>query len=221
MTRVRHLFWDFDGTLYNSYPQIVQAMRRALGGLGLEGLPPEGELLSLLKVSVYRAACRFSDILGLPAERIMTAFHACHDQETNFPPYAGLAECLSDLHAAGFRHYLYPHRNLAAVRQLQRDGLYRYFTDAVTRVDGFADKPAPDALRALTARNGVAPETAAMIGDRAIDIEAGHNAGMAGILFDPDGFYPDLQAEMRVRSMAELRALLLKEAPRQGGARRG
>ncbi len=221
MMRVRHLFWDFDGTLYDSYPQIVQAMRQALGGLGLEGLPPEAELLGLVKVSVYHAACRLSGAYRLPVERILSAFHACHDPITNFPPYAGLEECLSGLRAAGFRHYLYTHRNLAAVRQLQRDGLYRYFTDAVTRVDGFADKPAPDALRALTARNGVAVETAAMIGDRAIDIEAGHNAGMAGILFDPDGFYPDLQAEMRVRSMAELRALLLEEVPRPGDARRG
>lgn len=79
----------------------------------------------------------------------------------------------------------------------------------VTRTDGFPDKPAPDALLAMMARNGVRPEEAAMVGDRDIDIDAGHNAGMSGILFDPDGFYPALRVEMRVSSMRELSGLPL------------
>ena len=48
-----------------------------------------------------------------------------------------------------------------------------------------------------------------MVGDRGIDIEAGHNAGMRGVLFDPDGFYPGVRAELRAASMAELPRLLL------------
>ena len=32
---------------------------------------------------------------------------------------------------------------------------------------------------------------------------------MRGVLFDPDGFYPNLQADLRATSMAELTHLIL------------
>lgn len=204
---IRHLFWDFDGTLYDTYPQITRALQDALREFSIAA--PPAEALGLLKVSVYRAACYYADKNGLDVQAVMEAFHKYHDAQMGFLPYAGLESCLRRLHDAGIRHYLYTHRDTRAVEQLQRDGLYRYFADAVTRTDGFPDKPAPDALLAMMARNGVRPEEAAMVGDRDIDIDAGHKAGMSGILFDPDGFYPALRVEMRVSSMRELSGLPL------------
>lgn len=59
------------------------------------------------------------------------------------------------------------------------------------------------------ARNNAEPGECAMVGDRDIDILAGRNAGMRGVLFDPDGFYPDLKADWRVSSMAELCGLFV------------
>ena len=49
MPPVRHLFWDFDGTLYNSYPQITRAFTQALNELGLGGLFCETQLLARLR----------------------------------------------------------------------------------------------------------------------------------------------------------------------------
>lgn len=207
MQPIRHLFWDFDGTLYDSYPQITHAFVQTLDALGQRGLFSETELLAALKVSVYYAACQCAQRAGLEPSNVMDVFHRYHAQEAAFPPYEGLESCLRTLHAAGIRHYLYTHRDWRAVAQLKQDGLWPLFTDSVTRQDGFADKPAPDALLALMARNNALPNECAMVGDRDIDILAGHNAGMRGVLFDPGGFYPKLKAEWRVSSMAELCAL--------------
>ena len=204
MPPVRHLFWDFDGTLYNSYPQITRAFAQALNELGLGGLFCETQLLASLKVSVYHTACQCAQKAKLEPAKIMEVFHRHHAQESLFPPYEGLESCLRTLHEAGIRHYLYTHRDLRAIEQLKRDGLWPLFTDSVTRQDGFADKPAPDALLALMARNYASPAECAMVGDRDIDILAGRNAGIRGILFDPDGFYPNLEADWRVGNMAEL-----------------
>ena len=209
MPPIRHLFWDFDGTLYNSYPQIAHAFGQALNELGQGGLISEAGLLALLKVSVYHAACHCAQKAGLEPAELIEVFHRYHAQEAPFAPYAGLEGCLRTLHEAGIRHYLYTHRDLRAVEQLKRDGLWPLFTDAVTRLDGFADKPAPDALLALMARNNAEPGECAMVGDRDIDILSGRNAGMRGVLFDPDGFYPDLKADWRVSSMAELCGLFV------------
>lgn len=209
LSGIRHLFWDFDGTLYNSYPQVTLAFGQALRALGLEGLFSPDDALGLLKVSVYHAAQAASAKSGLDVQIVMDTFHRFHDAQRDFPPYDGLRRCLMSLRDAGCRHYLYTHRDRLAIEVLERDGLWPLFSDAVIRTDGFPDKPAPDALIALMSRNGVDPSQAAMVGDRDIDINAGHNAGMAGILFDPDGFYPDLRAELRVGSMDELRERLL------------
>ena len=187
MKPVRHLFWDFDGTLYDSYPNVTHAFLCTLDELGCSALVTPREALSLLKVSVFSAAQHCAGMAGLDAARVMEVFARYHARESGFAPYAGLGECLRTLHAAGVRHYLYTHRDRRAVEQLEQDGLWSLFSDGVTSEDGFPHKPAPDALRCLLARNAIDPTEAAMVGDRDIDIEAGNNAGIRGVLFDPDG----------------------------------
>lgn len=210
MKRVRHLFWDFDGTMYNSYPQISRAFLRGLEALDLGGLLTLEQLRSLLKRSVF-ATCQWcAQKSGADVQAILASYRAYHSQEWDFPPYEGLADTLKALREGGFHHYLYTHRDEVAVEQLKRDGLWPLFEDAVIANDGFPHKPAPDALLALMERNNLAPEHCAMVGDRDLDIRAGHNAGMSGLLFDPDGFYPDEPAEMRCTSLHELAQQLLR-----------
>ena len=209
MEKIRHLFWDFDGTLYDSYPQVAGAFAKGLEELGLAQLLDGEAVMKLLKVSVFHGAQWCAARTGTDVQKIMQAYRFHHEQETVFPPYEGMAECLKKLHEAGFRHYLYTHRNHTAVDQLKRDGLWDLFDDAVLRTDGYPDKPAPDVLLALMERNRLTPDVCAMVGDRDIDIQAGHNAGMSGILFDPDGFYADLAVEMRAQTMHELLEKLL------------
>lgn len=203
-----HLFWDFDGTLYNSYPKIARGMEAALAELGLPSQNPD-EMLEMLKVSVYRTLCCYSARFGREVEELHECFHKHHIAEGFFPPYEGLEECLTRLSDAGARHYLYTHRDRRAWEQLERDGLKHLFAGGVTSEDGFPDKPAPDALLHLIRAYRLDSAACAMIGDRDIDILSGQNAGMAGILFDPDNFYPALKAEGRVKTMDELCGFVL------------
>ena len=204
MKQVRHLFWDFDGTLYDSYPQVQSAFIKGLEALGLTGMLTNEEMMKRLKISVYSTARWYAEQAGLEAQKIIETYHSFRSVEINFPPYEGMESCLRSLSEAGYRHYLYTHRDHKAVDQLKQDGLWELFDDAVLRTDGFPDKPAPDALLALMARNGLTPDECAMVGDRGIDIEAGHNAGMSGYLFDPDGFYAGYPAELSALTMQEL-----------------
>ena len=204
---ISHVCWDFDGTLYDTYGQIASAMEKALGQWGLAA-PPQ-EVYGLLKQSVYHASCVFAQRFSLPLEELLDAFQHYHRQAGGFQPYEGAAACLSLLHQAGCRHYLYTHRDSAAIRQLEADGLAPLFADFITREDGFADKPAPDALLALCEKHGFSPEEAVMVGDRDIDVQAGLSAGMHAILFDPDGFYPQAQATWRVGRLGDIPPLLL------------
>lgn len=211
MKGIHHLFWDFDGTLYDSYPQLLHSFTSGLKALSLDHLWSKAEILKRLKVSVYHAALVCAAESGKDVQEIMNSYRVFHEQESSFPPYGGLEQCLKTLHDAGYHHYLYTHRDRSAVDQLKQDDLWKLFDDAVLRTDGYPDKPAPDALLAMMERNHLSAAECAMIGDRDIDLDAGHNAGMSGILFDPDGFYAGYPAEMSVSSMAELCRMLLSE----------
>ncbi len=204
-----HLFWDFDGTLYNSYPQMVAALQRTMEECGLPA-PSPAEALPLFKHSVFYTVTHYASRYGKSTEELMTRFRRQHALETTFPPYVGLKDCLSRLCEAGCSHYLYTHRDQLAVDLLKRDDLWRFFSGGVTADDGFPHKPAPDALLSLLKKHRLEAADCIMIGDRGIDIESGHNAGMAGAVFDPEGLYFGPEAAILAGSMADLAHKLLK-----------
>ena len=203
-----HLFWDFDGTLYNSYPQIIAALQRTMAEAGLP-IPSPEEALPLLKHSVYHTVKHYADRYNKEVQPLLAAFRCQHALETEFPPYNGLGNCLTKLADAGCRHYLYTHRDRLAIRLLERDGLWSLFTGAVTADDGFPHKPAPDALLYLLKHHSLDAAQCVMIGDRGIDIESGVNAGIAGAVFDPESLYFGPDVPILAKSMAELAERLL------------
>lgn len=206
-----HLFWDFDGTLYDSYGQLSRAMLYALNDFGV--FAPPTEVYALLKKSVYHACCVLAERFSFSVENLQAAFQKHHEAEEDFPPYEGVDACLHSLKRLGCKHYLYTHRDRKAIRQLEKDDLASFFTGFVTQEDGFPLKPAPNALKTMMRQYNVPREHAVMIGDRDLDIMAGHAAGTSCILFDPEDFYPNIETEYRVRSMREI-TLLAKGAKR-------
>jgi len=203
----KHLIWDFDGTLYDTYPEMTQALLSALRDFKCEA--SETEVYGLIKVTVFHAVSLYAERFGIPVKELSANFYEHHRHQSDlFRPMLGMVDCIRNTHQLGCHHYLFTHRDLRAVQQLATDGLDTCFTDYVTHEDGFADKPAPDAILHLIQKHGFSPEDALMIGDRDIDILSGEAAGVEGILFDPEGFYPDLAVAARVKTMAEITRLI-------------
>lgn len=202
----KNLIWDFDGTLYDTYPQMATALVAALGDFQCKA--NETEAYALMKKTLFYAVTVYADRFGLQTEALLAAFRMRHAEQQTFIPMAGLTDCLQAAAALGCRHYLFTHRNRRAVDQLAADGLLPLFTDCVTREDGFADKPSPEALLHLMRLYRFPADDAYMIGDRDIDIDAGNAAGIAGVLLDPDSYYPDVAARYRIGSLSELPALI-------------
>ncbi len=195
-------FWDFDGTLYDTYPALTQCALYALADLG--AYPKPAEVWALLKQSVYQMAYFYAQRYHLELRKLRERLDHYHQQMTKFTPYAGAAETLRGIVARGGRNFLYTHRDESALQCLQSDGLAAYFTDHIIRTDGFPDKPAPDALLHLLEKHGIAKQSAVMVGDRQIDLDAGHNADIAAVLFDPDGFYPTATPDLRIVRLTDL-----------------
>jgi len=205
----RHFFWDYDGTLYDTYPRITRAIVRTMQEYGVEAA--YDDLYPLLKRKFRVAWAAYLEPKGISYEEFMDTYHRFSEQEPKetMQLYPGAGEMLAAVVRNGGRNYLYTHRGQSALGYLERDGLMALFTDFVTSQHNFPNKPAPDALNYLCNKHGLKKEDCIMIGDRDIDLDSGKNAGMACALFDPEGYYPDYDTPWRFSRIADMQAALI------------
>ena len=207
----QNYIWDFDGTLFNTYPHIAYSLLEALKEFGIrEETEP---VMRELKKNVGAANQYFAEKYGLKTAELRSRYDKIENAEPVLPvcPYPGARECVEAIKSNGGKHFLYTHRNGTVYRFLRKADFENYFTGKITALDGFPPKPAPDAILHILETYGLEPDETVMVGDRPIDLDAGKNAGIAGILFDPEGFYPDYPAVYRVQSMEELKALCMEK----------
>lgn len=202
----RVCIWDFDGTLFDSYPTMNLAMEQALEQLGYPR--PKEEIRRLMKQSVSTALDFYCETCSLGKE-LETLFRQKEKGlSQDLPPYPGALELCRQISDAGGLNLLYTHRDSLSLKMLQRHGFSPYFAGGVTAEDKFPSKPAPNALQFLMEKFQFSPQEALMIGDRDIDLLAGSNAGIDGYLFDPQDDYLAFLAPHRGHSMAELKEFL-------------
>ena len=196
LRQVKHIFWDFDGTLLDTYPAMVRAFIAAAQDYGIS-ITPE-RTLSLMKNCLTHCCQVVGEENGIPARELVTAFRR-HEQDEltkGLPPVAGVPETLARLHARGVKHYVATHRNLQCRTLLEKAGLLKYFSGFVTQEDALPRKPAPDMLLHLMDKHGLKPEECMMVGDRPLDTEAGLAAGVTSVLLDVEGRFPDGKCDL-------------------------
>ncbi len=206
---VRHAFWDFDGTLLDSYPAMVRSFVAAAGDFGI-AITPE-RALSLMKENLRYCCEVVGGENGVAAGELIAAFRR-HEQDElmlGLPPVEGVPEALTVLHDRGVQHYVATHRDLQCRELLEKAGLARFFAGYVTQEDKLPRKPAPDMLLHLMDRHGLDPSACVMIGDRPLDTEAGIGAGVLSVLLDLEDRFPDGRCDLRVKNASELASLIL------------
>lgn len=204
----KNLIWDFDGTLFDSYPHVTEAYYKALLDFGRE--VDREEILKHLKVSFTNA----HEQLGSSPELIkhFKEYEADMDMEPVVFAYDGIVDLIRDSHAAGVRHFVFTHRDKTSLEYLNRDGILECFTGWVTKSDRdkgiFVRKPKSDSIEYLIKTFDIDPDDCAMVGDREIDILSGKGAGTHGILFDEYRNLGETVADHRVYTIAEMRELI-------------
>lgn len=204
-------FWDFDGTLADTYPGLVRRLQTAAGRFGI---PLDGaRALDLMKQSLSFAMETLCREHGVDAAAMEAAWRESKALVSlrQTPPLPGIPQAVRALSQRGCAHFLYTHNDRGCLAFLEEQGLLPLFAGAVTREDGFPRKPEPDALLHLARLHGLDPAQCVMIGDRPLDAEAGRRAGMLGCLLDPEGRFAAVPCDLRAASADELPELI---APR-------
>ncbi|GHV42010.1 phosphoglycolate phosphatase [Clostridia bacterium] len=183
--RYKHVIWDFDGTLFDTYPIMAGAFCDALREIGID--EPTDNIFSLMKISIGSAIEHYRE-----KYKIGGAFLEKYERDRlevekrKVQPFDGILELCRNISESGGKNYLYTHRGESSFYFLEKFGLDKYFTDFVTKTDNFPRKPSPDAILYLAEKHGMLSDDAIMIGDRDVDILAAKNAGVDGRLVAPE-----------------------------------
>jgi len=200
-----YIIYDFDGTIANSYPVFAKAL--------VETMKRHGKELTYqtaydqLKVSVGHAIRLNASIEGvkeLTAEFYEIYFEIARKELEAFSDAKDILQYVID-HKK--KNYIYTHTGKFVYEMLEKMGISDMFEFVLDGSYGFPSKPKPDALLFLMKKCNIDPQKALMVGDRDIDTNAAHNAGIAGCLIE-DGYYPDCKTEYYIKHLSELKNII-------------
>ena len=204
---VKHFIWDFDGTLFDTYPLIIHQMQTALGRFGhtIDSVELMEQLLHTVGVALEYCANKFS----IDLEQLDEAYSTLHQQSALLPvalPMASVEKALAAVSARGGKNFIFTHRDLASTTAyLEKYGLSRYFTDIIgADTPGFAWKPAADSIEYLLSTHNLDPREVAMVGDREIDLASARAAGIYGIHYLCQAVPQELECTWRFSDYADL-----------------
>lgn len=202
-----HIVWDFDGTLFDTYPMLTNAMLVALSEFGI--VESEENILRLMKVSMSHMMKVLEETYQL-GEKFYTTCNPKgkefkEDPITPFPGAIEICRYISD--HQGYNH-LFTHRDNSAITYLEEFELLHHFTGLITRENGFARKPSPEAINFLIKEYDISKDQALLIGDREIDLMAAKNAGIRACHFNPNHDSTLACADYTIQNFNELETII-------------
>lgn len=211
MRQVQHFIWDFDGTLFDTYPVIIENLRSALAEYGRDCDPVDA--MRRMLVTIPAARNHYADAYGIDREALAEAYgryHARANEALAAQPYAGVREVLEHICAAGNHNYIFTHRKVWETElYLKKYGMEPYFREIVgPETPGFALKPAPDAVLYLMKKYGMHAEDTVMVGDRECDLGSGRSAGIGAVHLVCAAAPEELVCDWRLEDFGRMLALL-------------
>lgn len=195
---IRAVLFDLDGTLIDSLEDIAGSMNGALLDLGQPGHALDA-YRDFVGDGVHALARRAlppgagDDLRDAAVIAFRRRYGARLLERTR--PYAGIADLLDALVARGVALGVVTNKPEPAARTLMERLFARWSWGAVIGdLAGLPKKPDPAGALAAARALGVAPAEALFVGDTAVDVRTGKNAGMVavGVLW---GFRPRAELE--------------------------
>ena len=187
MTKI--YFFDLDGTLADTDPDIRASWKAAMADLGLVCPTFDRDFIAgptLEEMAAKLFPDRYTPELGQRL-RDRFGFHYDHDGFPNTPEYPGVLDAVRRLKAAGHRVFIATNKRYAGASAMAKHfGWDRVFEKIYTG-DMHKDDPAigkmrkPELLKFILAELGAKPEDCVMVADTINDLEAAQKNGIPSV----------------------------------------
>ncbi|TLS37600.1 HAD family hydrolase [Pseudalkalibacillus caeni] len=187
-----NILWDFDGTLFDTYPAFTKTWRGVLGDT-----PTEEDILKQLKISFHHAFSYFN--ISEEQIKLFKEKSAALPPEEK-PPFPYVEEILK----LADKNVIMTHKEREeAIEILEYYNWDKYFTEIVAGDDGFPRKPDTKSYEYLHQKHNID----LAIGDRELDIIPARKLGIKTCLFQNNAkgadYYLDKYEDFVVILLAE------------------
>ena len=224
LENVTAIFFDLDGTLVDSVPDLTAAVNVMLRQLGLpvcaetqiRNWVGNGTDNLIRRALANNIAGQVEPELFIRAKPLYKAAYA-ENVSVHSGLYAGVRVGLAALHVAGWSMACVTNKPVEfALLLLDQMGIGQFFTTVVGGECTAHLKPAPDALLLSAERLGIPIRHGLMVGDSLNDVGAARNAGCP-VVCVPYGYnhgqdIRDAQPDKVIASIVDLPALLGRAA---------
>lgn len=188
MAKIEAVVFDVDGTIINTFEHIVQSFEVVLPQ---HGVTPDREqiraVIGLTLIDCYKALAPDGD---------HEAMRALHHETQQTPEmyaliteYEGLREACDELARKGIKKAVQTNRSRTSIDLIFGHlGILDLFDLAITPDEVSSPKPDPEGIYLIAKEFHTAPDRMVIIGDTAIDVYTGKNAGMAATIAVTHGF---------------------------------
>lgn len=183
-----HVIWDMGGTLFDSYTPIDELFARMASAAGV----PMSRLAvaRLTRVSISSAMQELAARTSRPEADYARAYERLKEswQHDPAPVMPGAREVLAAVHAHGGKNLIVTHRDRASASALlSASGLAARIDAMICAPDGYPRKPSPAMFHEMLHLAQVSAAQTIAVGDRQIDVQAAHGAGIKAALLVTEG----------------------------------
>jgi len=214
--KFQYIFWDFDGTLFDTYQHIVSIIEENMKSnynIDVNAKRIENWCKNSMEYCFEKICSKFN----IDKEKLSNEFSKNYMSsiESKQPPFPGAKEVLEYVHENGGKNFIVTHRgpiSLAAL--LKYYNLEYLFEKNLTNADNFPKKPDPSSFLFLITQFNLPKERILTIGDREIDIQTARASDIKSCYFNPEGKICEL-ADFNIKNLLELKAIVnprLKES---------
>ena len=179
----KHLIWDLDGTLLDSYSIILGSLKEALDEFELN-YDKEYILKYIIEYSVDAFIKKVESETSFSFSQIKERYSELNDlRSAEIQLIRNAKELLQELSKMKVCNYIYTHKGKSTSSILERLEIKHYFKEVITSENGFERKPSPEAIIYLMNKYEMSNESTFYIGDRSLDIECANNSNIKSVLY--------------------------------------
>ncbi len=201
----QNFIWDFDGTLFNTYPKMLRAYVKTMKYYHIAITP--SAIYRILKTKSSKDLAQQFDLDFSAFDKVYKQFEK--EDKSEVFAYDDAKYILEKVMKNGGRNFLLTHRaNSSAKELLEKSSLDGLFIEIVGPENEFPRKPNPTSLLYLVDKYQLDKKKTVMIGDRPMDIDAGTNAGVQSIFYNDERLFKLARATHEVNRLSEIEKFL-------------